>query len=178
MPTYVAFLRAINLGATRKFPKDDIRAAAMAAGFENVETHINTGNVRVQTRMRSRARIERTLEEAFARDRRFDVPTIAFSQDELARVAADGTQIAAAHPGAARHYIYLLKEELADDAAAAVHATSNERGVMTVRGRAAHAILHPGYRDGNVDPLNASRHLGVCTSRTMTVISTLVHKWC
>ena len=27
MPSYVAFLRAINLGATRKFPKDDIRAA-------------------------------------------------------------------------------------------------------------------------------------------------------
>ena len=27
MPTYVAFLRAINLGATRKFPKDAIKAA-------------------------------------------------------------------------------------------------------------------------------------------------------
>ena len=29
MATYVAFLRAINLGATRKFPKDDIVAATV-----------------------------------------------------------------------------------------------------------------------------------------------------
>src|SRR4051794_20858140 len=45
MPTYVAFLRAINLGATRKFPKDAIRAATEAAGGSGVETYINTGNV-------------------------------------------------------------------------------------------------------------------------------------
>ena len=32
VPTYVAFLRAINLGAKRKFPKDAIVAAVEAAG--------------------------------------------------------------------------------------------------------------------------------------------------
>ena len=36
--TYVAFLRAINLGATRKFPKDAIVASARAAGFEATST--------------------------------------------------------------------------------------------------------------------------------------------
>ncbi|HEV2798078.1 MAG TPA: DUF1697 domain-containing protein, partial [Nocardioides sp.] len=44
MPTYVAFLRAINLGRTRKFPKDAIKAATEAAGGSDVETYINTGN--------------------------------------------------------------------------------------------------------------------------------------
>ena len=38
MPTYVAFLRAVNLGATRKFPKADIVAATEAAGGVDVET--------------------------------------------------------------------------------------------------------------------------------------------
>ena len=34
MATYLGFLRAINLGPTRKFPKDAIVAATEAAGFE------------------------------------------------------------------------------------------------------------------------------------------------
>ena len=45
MPTYVAFLRAINLGPNRKFAKADIVAATEAAGGTDVETYINTGNV-------------------------------------------------------------------------------------------------------------------------------------
>ena len=57
MPTYVAFLRAINLGPTRKFPKADIVAAVEAAGGEDVATYINTGNVRVTLPLRSRAKV-------------------------------------------------------------------------------------------------------------------------
>ena len=65
MPTTLAFLRAINLGATRKFPKAEIVAATEAAGGTDVATHINTGNVRLATRMRSRERIEAALEAAY-----------------------------------------------------------------------------------------------------------------
>jgi uncharacterized protein (DUF1697 family) len=57
MATYIAFLRAINLGATRKFPKDAIRASVEAAGGTDVETYINTGNVRFDSRLRSRAKV-------------------------------------------------------------------------------------------------------------------------
>ena len=56
VPTYVAFLRAINLGATRKFPKDAIKAATEAAGGSDVETYINTGNVRLTHSARSVAK--------------------------------------------------------------------------------------------------------------------------
>ena len=44
VPTYIAFLRAINLGARRRFPKDAIKAATEAAGGTDVETYINTGS--------------------------------------------------------------------------------------------------------------------------------------
>ncbi|WP_282449175.1 DUF1697 domain-containing protein [Microbacterium kunmingense] len=66
VPTYLAFLRAVNLGAKRVFPKDDIRRVVEGVGFTAVETYINTGNVRFRTSMRSRARIESALEAAFA----------------------------------------------------------------------------------------------------------------
>lgn len=176
--TYLAFLRAINLGSTRVFPKDDIRRAVESAGFEDALTHINTGNVRFQTRMRSRAKIEDALERAFLADRGFDVPTIAFSAAEFTALAAEGTALDAAHPGLARHYVYFLKEPLADERAAAVEATASAHGQMLVRGRAVHALLTPGYQDGVVDPLGAAKLLGVTTSRAMTVVRALAAKWC
>ena len=88
MATYIAFLRAINLGAKRKFPKDAIRAAVEAAGGARVETYINTGNVRLDSSLRSRTRLEAVLEEAFLADRGFEVPTIVFTPVGRAEIAS------------------------------------------------------------------------------------------
>jgi len=178
MPTYLAFLRAINLGAKRVFPKDDIRRAVEAAGFEDVTTHLNTGNVRFSSRMRSRARIEETLERVFRADRGFDVPTIVFTAAEFAAIAGDVRAVAADRTGLARHYVYLLKDELSPEAAARVEASSGPLGDMVVRGRAVHALLGPGYQDGAVDPLRAAKLLGVATNRAHTVVTGLAERWC
>ncbi|WP_109209797.1 MULTISPECIES: DUF1697 domain-containing protein [Microbacterium] len=178
MPTYVAFLRAINLGAKRKFAKDDIRRVVEAAGFADVETHINTGNVRFTTSMRSRAKIEKALEDAFAADRGFEVPTIVFTTAELRAVADEAAALSDEHPGLERHYVYLLKDTPTRDAVAEIEALATDAGQMVVRGRAAHALLGPGYQAGSVDPLNAARLLGVATNRNRTVIAAIADKWC
>lgn len=178
MPTYLAFLRAINLGAKRVFPQADIQRVVGSLGFEDVRTHINTGNVRFDARMRSRPKIEGLLEEAFSRDRGFDVPAIVFSSAEFAAAAAEAEVIHSAHPGLARHYVYLLKDEPTDEALQAVAESASDGGEMVVRGRVAHALLRPGYQDGRVDPLGAVKHLGVATNRNITVIRTLAQKWC
>lgn len=177
MPTYVAFLRAINLGPNRKFPKDDIRRAVEAIGFTDVETHINTGNVRFSTPMRSRAKIEAALETAFAADRGFDVPTIVFTPAELVEIARDAERLSADRPDLERHYVYLLKDELPADTIARIEALTTEAGGMVVRGRAAHALLGPGYQTGTVDPLGAAKLLGVATNRNANVVTTLARKW-
>lgn len=173
-----AFLRAINLGSTRVFPKDAIQRCAREAGFDAPATHLNTGNLRFETRMRSRERIEETLETSFARDRGFDVPTIVLTRDELTQVAKEGAELAAQVPAVARHYVYLMKHDLDAELAARVEATSSDLGHMRVRGRAAHAILFPGYQAGRVDPLGATTLLGVATNRTLGVLTTLTEKWC
>jgi uncharacterized protein (DUF1697 family) len=178
MPTYLAFLRAINLGAKRVFPKDDIRRAVEAAGFEDVTTHLNTGNVRFTSRMRSRARIEEMLERVFLADRGFEVPTIVFTAADFVAIADDVRAVAAERAGLARHYVYLLKDELSPETAAQVEATSGPLGEMVVRGRAVHALLGPGYQDGVVDPLRAAKLLGVATNRAHTVVTGLAARWC
>ena len=55
MPTFIAFLRAVNVGK-RKYPMAELRDALTAAGFEKVQTHIQTGNVVFRTNLRSSRR--------------------------------------------------------------------------------------------------------------------------
>lgn len=178
MPTYVAFLRAINLGAKRVFPKGDIKRVVEDAGFTDVETHINTGNVRLSTPMRSRAKIEAALEKAFAADRGFEVPTIVFTTAELAAIAGEARELSEARPGLARHYVYLMKDEIPDETLVRIASLASDAGEIVVRGRAAHALLGPGYQTGSVDPLNAAKLLGVATNRNLNVITAIAEKWC
>ena len=97
VPAYVAFLRAINLGPTRKFPKAAIVEAVEDCGFTDVETYINTGNVRFRCSLRSRAKVEQALEKSFRKHAGFEVPTIVFTPAELRQVAADAVEVAKRH---------------------------------------------------------------------------------
>lgn len=178
MPSYVAFLRVINLGAHRKFPKDSIRAAVERAGVSEVETHINTGNVRLTTATRSRVEVETALEEAFTADRGFEVPTIAFRPSQLREIVRVGDELAARHPEALRHYVTLLKTDPAADLDVTL-ATLAEPGVhVEVVGRAVHVVpdhvlAQGGPQNGRIESL-----LGVATTRNQTVLRAIVQKWC
>lgn len=176
MPSYATFLRAINLGAKRKFPKEAIRASVEATGCTAVETHINTGNVRLTTTLRSQRRVEQMLEGAFLADRGFEVPTIAFRLEELATVAADAEELHTAD--LARHYVLLLREAPPQDVIEQVHALAGKGHRAVVRHRACHLLLAEGYQEGQTDPLRVERFLGVCTSRNRNVIRSLAQKWC
>lgn len=175
LATYLAFLRAINLGANRKFPKDAIVQAAEEAGFADVATYINTGNVRVRSSIRSGSRVEAALEEAFHARAGFEVPTIVLTPAELLTVAADAAELH--RPGLERHYLYLLKSEPDPERVAALEERS--RGVVVVRHRAAHVLLGPGHRPGTVDPYGVERALDVvATNRNLNVVTTLAQRWC
>lgn len=176
MPRFVAFLRAINLGSQRTFPKGDIVRVTGAAGFSDVVTHINTGNVCLQTTMRSRAKVEATLERAYLDDRGFEVPTIAFTTQELAQILVDADEIAEGYEGP--RYVSLLK-----DAPTAAQArelegkpTGEERAV--VRGRAVHMLYPEGYGTARFTNAQVEKALGVSTNRNLTVIRAVVTKWC
>lgn len=45
MRTYVALLRAVNVGGTGKLPMTELRRMCEEAGFESVQTYIASGNV-------------------------------------------------------------------------------------------------------------------------------------
>lgn len=173
MATYIAFLRAINLGAKRKFPKASIIKAAEAAGCTDVETYINTGNVRLDSTLRSRAKLEKVLEEAFAAEAGFEVPTIVFTPAELTAIAAEAAGFG--HGG--RHYVSLLKETPSAAAVTKLEEAYAAEEVAKVGGRAVHLLLKDQYHQAKLTNAVIEKHLGVATNRNLSVITTLAERW-
>ncbi|MDO5504647.1 MAG: DUF1697 domain-containing protein [Actinomycetia bacterium] len=177
MPQYIAFLRAINLGAKRKFPKADIIAATEAAGMTDVATHINTGNVFFTSTLRSPAKVREALQTSYAVDRGFDVPTVVFTPAEIRAITERGTQLRAVNEEGARHYVQLFHEsppQAAIDAAQALDLPGEE---LIVEGRAAYALL-PEVQGSRLTNSKEYAALGQGTSRTITVLQAIVAKWC
>ena len=176
MPVHVAFLRAINLGATRKFPKEAIVAATEAAGFGDVATHINTGNVRLSTTLRSRAKIAAALEQAYLADRGFEVPTIVYSQAELREVH----EHARTHRHDGQHYVALLRDEPTEEGLARLRERAQPGERFEVGGRAVHLLVSADGIHGTkiTNPL-LEKCLGTTSTwRAPTVVAALVEKWC
>lgn len=179
MATYLAFLRAINLGATRKFPKAAIIEATSDAGGTDVATYINSGNVRLTSPLRSVAKVEAALEAAYREHGGFDVPTVVFTAAEFAALADETAKIAAAHTDVEAHYIYLLKTPAPADRVAALVERATPAAAIEVRGRAVHLLHGPGRKPGLVDPYGVEKALGVvATNRNRTVIDALASMWC
>ncbi|WP_322071504.1 DUF1697 domain-containing protein [Paraburkholderia bannensis] len=88
MPTYIALLRAVNVGGTGKLPMPELRAMCETLGFTNVRTYIASGNVVFESRLAAasvKKRLEQSLEEYAGKP----VGVLLRNADEMAAVLAD-----------------------------------------------------------------------------------------
>jgi uncharacterized protein (DUF1697 family) len=83
MAVYVALLRAVNVGGTGKLPMAELRGLCEKAGFSDVSTYIQSGNVLFGSRF-GEAKVKTTLEKALARHMGKPVAVLVRSADELA----------------------------------------------------------------------------------------------
>ena len=63
MNSFIALLRAVNVGGTGKLPMEDLRALCVAAGFRDARTYIASGNVVLRS-AGDEAQVKRALETA------------------------------------------------------------------------------------------------------------------
>jgi uncharacterized protein (DUF1697 family) len=175
MPTHIGFLRAVNIGK-RQYKTADLRAALVGAGYTDVETHIQTGNIKVTSPLRSTTRVEAELEALFLADRGFEVVTMVLSPRELTQVAAEAQQVAAVRPPQYGQYLTFLKHKPTAAAAAAVEALSVEGETFLVRDRVVHMLYDVPYGTSNAAPL-VEKKAGPGTNRNLKVIRVLAEKW-
>jgi uncharacterized protein (DUF1697 family) len=176
MPTHIGFLRAVNIGK-RQFKTVDLRAALTAAGYADVDTYIQTGNIRVTSPLRSREKLEAELEQVFRADRGFEVPTMVRSQAELKALAAEADDVAR-EGFEYGHYISLLKLEPTPEAAAALEAKSGNGERFLVRGQSVHLLYDVPYGEAKFTNVQLERTIGVATNRSAKVIREIVGRWC
>ena len=86
MPTYVAFLRAVNI-RPRWVKMARLREVLADAGFTDVDTYIQSGNVKVSTPRRSPARVRAQLEQIIEDEFGFPVPCIIRTPQQLREIA-------------------------------------------------------------------------------------------
>jgi uncharacterized protein (DUF1697 family) len=91
MKTYIALLRAINVGGNSKIAMADLKAMLADLGYINPQTLLQTGNLVFQSKESSAAKLETKLERAAAE--RFDLET-----DVFVRAATEWDQAIAANP--------------------------------------------------------------------------------
>ena len=88
MGSFVALLRAVNVGGTGKLPMSDLKALCEELGFGAIRTFIASGNV-VFTSRKSEAAIKAALEKQLAAYAGKPVGVLVRSAAEMAKVLSD-----------------------------------------------------------------------------------------
>lgn len=82
MTKYVAFLRAVNIGG-RQVKMDLLKELFAGAGFKNVKTYIQSGNVIFESAAKDTAAIEAKIEKHLLKHLGFEVPACIRSFEEM-----------------------------------------------------------------------------------------------
>jgi uncharacterized protein (DUF1697 family) len=180
MPMYVALLRAVNVGG-RYYKMADLREHLTDSGLEEVETYIQTGNVRFRSGMRSAAKVERHVEDVLGEHCGFEVPAIILTPHELRQVHADAVAIPPppfASADGVRRYVTFYKpgDAPTGEVAGRIEAWGEPGESAVVMGRATHIWL--------ARPTQEARFFGAFkkalapgTNRDLKVVTTLADTW-
>lgn len=86
MSSYIALLRAVNVGGTGKLPMTELKAMCEALGYTRVRTYIASGNVLFES-AQSEAAIKAALEQRLAQYAGKPVGVLVRTAAEMAEVA-------------------------------------------------------------------------------------------
>jgi len=160
MPTYIAFLRAINLASHQRVAMTDLHDLLAGLGFADVRSLLQTGNLLFRTGPRNGTELERQLEAASAK-------RLGFATDFMVRTAAELKAVVAANPfprEAKADPAHLLVMFLKDAANAkdvdSLQAAIKGREVVRARGKDAYIVYPDGIGRSRLTNAVVEKHLG------------------
>ena len=163
MTSYVALLRAVNVGGTGKLAMSELNAMCEAAGFEGVRTYIASGNVVFTSRLAEKA-VKRALEQRLQDYAGRPVGAMVRSAAEMAAVLAANPFAEA--PGNRTVAIFLD----ASPPATALHDVPGAKGERLALGR---REIYVHYGDGMADSRLKIPAAIAGTARNMNTIARL-----
>jgi len=173
MPACVLMLRGINLGPNRRVPMADLRALFTDAGYDDVRTYVQSGNV-VLASSAPAAHLESEAQRLISERFGFDVPVIARTREELAAVVTLNP-LGDVADDPKRYQVCFLSAELSPDVIGALRDATAESERLVVRGRELFAWHPAGVARSKLWNALAGKRLGVtATARNWTTVTTLL----
>lgn len=177
MATYIAFLRAVNV-RPRWVKMETLRILLSGNGFRDVETYIQSGNVRVTTSLRSAGKVKATLEGLIEAEFGFPVPCILRTPAELSQIVHVVDGLPDPLPGGAtRQYVTLYDAPPADEHAQRQVQWEVPGERLHPHGRETYWWLAKSTHEAKVSNAVLERGGSVATTRDLKVMRTLAAKW-
>ena len=173
MAVRVALLRGINLGPNRRVPMGDLRDLLSGAGYGDVRTYVQSGNLVLTSRL-SADRLERELARHILSGFGIDTPVIVRTRDELAAVVALNP-LGKVAEDPKRYQVSFLSAEPAAEAIDAIAAVDVAPEQFAHHGREIYAWHPQGVHGSALAKLISDRRLGVTvTARNWNTVTTLL----
>ena len=172
MPRHVVLLRGINLVKRNRIAMPELRAALTAAGFRDVATYVQSGNV-VLSSPRSPGRVASDVRALIAERFGLDITVLVRSHAELGDVVSRNP-LAAVATDPRRHLVTFLSGELPPGIAADLASVATHEPFAII-GREVYSWHPEGIARTPLWERLASKSLGVAaTSRNWTTVTALL----
>jgi len=166
-------LRGINLGPSRRVRMEALRQLLGSAGYGNVRTHVQSGNVVLETAL-GPARLERALEQQLAGALGFDVDVFVRTLRQLEAVLAHDP-LGSEAVDRSRYLVTFLREHLPPERAARLAAEDFSPERLAVNGRELYSWHPGGVGRSELAKRLSERSLGVtATARNWNTLQKLL----
>jgi uncharacterized protein (DUF1697 family) len=166
-------LRGINVGSSRRVPMADLRELLEEAGFQNVATYVQSGNIALDSSAKPAAlegRLAELIEDRFG----FEVPVVVRSGKQLAAIVEhDPFHGVADDPK--RYQVSFLSETLSAETVTRLQELAHESERVAVHGREVYAWHPDGVARSKLWNALGGKGLGVtATARNWTTVNRLL----
>ncbi|MBO1754426.1 DUF1697 domain-containing protein [Allobranchiibius sp. CTAmp26] len=177
MPTYVVFLRAVNV-RPRWVKMAVLRDLLSDNSFTDVETHIQSGNLRIGSTMRSAAKVRTELERLIGAEFGFEVPCVVRTPAALATVAVYAEGLPSPFPDdEPRRYVTFCAAPVTADAVRLLDGWEEPGERLRVHGSEVYWWLTKPAHEAKMTNARLERTVGTATTRDLKVVRTLAERW-
>lgn len=177
MPRYVAFLRAVNVSG-RFVKMAELRAALAERGWTEVESHIQSGNIRVGSQLRSAERVAERLRADLSDWAGFDIPAIVRTPAQVRDLLSCVDGIPALLPGESRRYLAVADRTIGAEATLTLDRWDKPGERARVLGADILAELTVAFHQSTMTNTRIERITGATTTwRDLKVIRAIDERW-
>ena len=119
MTRYIALLRGINVGGKNMIDMKQLKAAFAEAGFCDVRTYINSGNVLFSSSMES-ARVLAASKKLISEQFKLDIPVVILTSEELSDLLDHAPEWWGREPDTRHNAMFVIAPATAEDICAEV----------------------------------------------------------